>query len=533
MDAPTEELEAATTAANTATTTATATATAMKRSTSSFLNAGGRRQQADIPLIELRLENITYAPLTNRPASTATASAGTRDICCGGCFGNKKKMQQQQQQQQHTTILHNVSTTISPGKMTAWMGPSGSGKSSLLSIAAGLVSPTGSSASQIYVNGEAGRIPKRFVGIVWQEDLLLSHLTVYENIYYAARLKTSDATAAAAAAGSAECNSTRSDRKISNAHVRTIVDETIQELGLAHVRDMLVGNALAAGAAAASSSNKPSSSSSSSSSSSKKSSSVFGNTRRRRSGGRVSGGERKRVSVACELVVRPSLLLLDEPTSGLDSSMALSLIKTLRYLADTSGHSIAVVIHQPRTTIFNLFDSVLLLSAGHVVYNGPTAQVRNYLESCPGVTPLPAETGISDWMLDEIIRDEKQRRVKNDGGGGGGEWRSLPSCWEEHEKALLLLSSSGHDSCTTATSAASESADEFQNRPKSTLLELQAIPKFETSFRTQLWLLTQRTHKQQRGERLTATAVYLQLVYIFFTSLFWYVQLVTEKIHNI
>jgi ABC-type multidrug transport system ATPase subunit len=485
----------------------------MKRSSSSFLNAGGRRRQADIPLIELKLKNITYAPLTNRPASSSR--------CCR--IGKKK----QQQQEHHTTVLHNVSTTISPGKMTAWMGPSGSGKSSLLSIAAGLISPTSTStssdssssnSSKMYVNGESGRIPKRFVGIVWQEDLLLSNLTVYENIYYAARLKTSDASAATAAGVTSKMDNKDStstshgllgDRRISNAHVRTVVDETIQELGLAHVRDMLVGNALMAGGAS------PSKKSSSSALSNKSS----GKTRR---GGRVSGGERKRVSVACELVVRPSLLLLDEPTSGLDSSMALSLIKTLRYLADTSGHSVAVVIHQPRTTIFNLFDSVLLLSRGHVVYNGPTAHVRTYLESCTaaGVTPLPAETGIADWIMDVIIHDEKQRRDLNDEGTGRGGERRLPSCWEEHEKALLLSSPSGHDSATGMPST-SELVVDYQNRRKSTLLELQAIPKFETSFWTQLLLLTQRTLKQQRGERLTATAVYLQLVYVFFTSLFW------------
>jgi ABC-type multidrug transport system ATPase subunit len=487
----------------------TTTTAAISRSKSSFLNPGG----ADIPLVELKLENITYTPVTNR-ASQSTST------CTSRCFDKK---QQQHQQQQHTTVLHNISTSISPGKLTAWMGPSGSGKTSLLSIAAGLISPSTTSSSntktsgahsKIYVNGELGRIPKRFVGIVWQEDLLLSNLTVYENIYYAARLKTSDAAATAAAAGRGNATSSSSSDKISKAQVRAVVDETIQELGLTHVRDMLVGNALMAGAGAAPSSsttNKSSSNKSSSSSSS-------GNTRRG-----VSGGERKRVSVACELVVRPSLLLLDEPTSGLDSSMALSLIKTLRYLADTAGHSIAVVIHQPRTTIFNLFDTVLLLSGGHVVYNGPTAHVRTYLESCPDVSPLPTETGIADWIMDVIIHDEKGRRRGNDdgegtGSGGGGE-RRLPSCWEEHQQKLL--SSSGDDSGTTETPSTSE-ADDFHNRRKSTLLELQAVPKFETSFRTQLLLLTHRTHKQQRGERLTATAVYVQLVNLFFTALFWY-----------
>lgn len=157
-------------------------------------------------------------------------------------------------------------------------------------------------------------MPKRFVGVVWQEDLLLSNLTVYETIYYSAALKTSDQT---------------KDR------VGKIVDQTIEELGLSHVRNSLVGNALATGAATSVSKSKNGKSSGS------------GNARRG-----ISGGERKRVSVACELTTNSSPILLDEPTSGLDASSAMALIQTLRDLADTTGLAICCAIHQPRARIF-------------------------------------------------------------------------------------------------------------------------------------------------------------------------------------
>jgi ABC-type multidrug transport system ATPase subunit len=133
----------------------------------------------------------------------------------------------------------------------------------LLSVAAGLLSdPTNDllQGSTIRVNGEKGALPKNLVGVVWQEDLLLPNLTVRETVRFAARLKSPSGT--------------------SDKDVDLLVDETLSQLGLDGVKDSLIG--VSSGGV----------------------------------GRGISGGERKRVSVAVELVAKPSVLLLDEPTSG-------------------------------------------------------------------------------------------------------------------------------------------------------------------------------------------------------------------------
>lgn len=375
----------------------------------STLFANGRK----IPIVELTLENVTYQPV----ASTAKAKV------------------QKNSERKRVTVLEGVSTNISPFQLTAWMGPSGSGKTSLASTVAGLV-PSSDVHGSLKVNGEEGRLPKQMIGVVWQDDLLLSNLTVEETIYFAARLKT-------------PCD-------ISDEGVQMLVDQTMKELGLGHIRDNLIGSSVT---------NVPG----------------------------ISGGERKRTAVAAELVVRPSLLLLDEPTSGLDATTAYFLMSTLKELT-TLGHSIAVVIHQPRTDIFKLLDHLLLLSKGKVLYNGPAAKARAHLESCPGVAELPPETGIADWIMDTIVSDEEKK-----------ENAILAGHWENHRAGISTISAIN------------------PVRRISTLQELQQrTKKFEASFSKQFQLLTRRTLKQRRGEKFTRVAILLTVSYLFFTSLFWW-----------
>jgi ABC-type lipoprotein export system ATPase subunit len=247
---------------------------------SSKSEGGGlKKHSREVPLVELKLQNICYSPV-----SAALSAKGKG--------GEKKRI----------AVLQNVSTTISPYKLTAIMGPSGSGKTSFMSVAADLINSDDIlEGSLITANGEEGHIPKRLIGVVWQDDLLLSNLSVEENIYFAARLKTPEETP--------------------DSEVRQVVAETMEELGLTHVRSSLVGNSLAGR-------------------------------------GGISGGERKRVAVASELVVRPSLLLLDEPPRLTRPSAWVLLAINIPWDCDSST----------RTTIYTC--STTLLTKGHN-YNGP------------------------------------------------------------------------------------------------------------------------------------------------------------------
>ncbi len=90
----------------------------------------------------------------------------------------------------------------------------------------------------------------------------------------------------------------------------------------------------------------------------------------------ISGGELRRTSVAVELVSNPSILFLDEPTSGLDSFTSFNLIKLLKNIAKQQGKTILLTIHQPRFDIVELFDKIMLLSQGKMIYDGSIPGTR-------------------------------------------------------------------------------------------------------------------------------------------------------------
>ncbi|KAI7840440.1 hypothetical protein COHA_005866 [Chlorella ohadii] len=114
----------------------------------------------------------------------------------------------------------------------------------------------------------------------------------------------------------------------------------------------------------------------------------------------ISGGERKRLCVAVELLTQPQLLFLDEPSSGLDSVTALSLCQLLRELADSRGCTILTTIHQPSSKIFELFHGLILLQTGRIVYQGPpTAAIAFFARHG---FPCPPLTNPADHVMDVI-----------------------------------------------------------------------------------------------------------------------------------
>lgn len=237
-------------------------------------------------------------------------------------------------------ILDNVSLTIFPGELVALMGPSGAGKTTLLEILTGQRTP---SSGQVLVNGRDVAHATSPVGYVPQEDVMHRDLTVYEVLYHAARLRLpSDLPAAA---------------------VREHVERLLDRMGLAHVRDTLIGGEHVRG---------------------------------------ISGGQRKRVNIAIELITEPPLLFLDEPTSGLDATSTLEVLQVLHSLA-SDGKTIVMTIHQPRVEAFQLFDMVVLLAkGGKLAYYGPAIpDVLHYFRRRSKV-PAGPQTNPADYALDAL-----------------------------------------------------------------------------------------------------------------------------------
>eukprot|EP00981_Chlorochromonas_danica_P000564 scaffold131_cov174-Ochromonas_danica.AAC.1 len=182
---------------------------------------------------------------------------------------------------------------------------------------------------------------------VMQDDLLHAELTVYETLSYAAQLRMPSGT-------------TAEER-------RNRIDEVMDLMGIAHCRNVIIGNT-------------------------------------RRKG--ISGGERKRVSVAMELLNRPKLIFLDEPTSGLDSSTALNVCTALRNLTTVGECTVVCTIHQPQPKIFYLFDNLILMKKGHIVFQGSIQKVDKFLSHLG--FPCPEDANVADHLLDVVAPSHEE-----------------------------------------------------------------------------------------------------------------------------
>jgi len=239
-------------------------------------------------------------------------------------------------------ILNGVSGHVHAGQMMAILGPSGAGKTTMLDILAQR-QKGGTVTGELLMNGhpvETG-VFRRVSAYVQQEDILHAFLTVKETIDYAGQLRLPKGT-------------TDDDRKAK-------VSRIMQLLGIDHVKDTKIGGETIRG---------------------------------------VSGGEKKRAAIGVELVTDPSLIFLDEPTTGLDTFTALHLLHLLRKLS-RQGATVIFSIHQPRSSIFSLFDSVLLLNGhGEEAYFGPAEKAVDFLTTC-GVR-MSGPDNPADFLLDSV-----------------------------------------------------------------------------------------------------------------------------------
>ncbi|RKE02486.1 ATP-binding cassette domain-containing protein [Marinifilum flexuosum] len=207
--------------------------------------------------------------------------------------------------------IHPVSLEMNSGQLVGVMGGSGTGKSTLLNVLNGNLSLR---QGNIYINGYDLHSDKEklegVIGYVPQDDLLVEELTVYENLYFNAKL----------------CFDGTSDEKIEE-----IIDKTIEDFDLVEARDLKVGDPI----------NKV-----------------------------LSGGQRKRLNIALELMREPSVLFVDEPTSGL-SSMDSEKVMLLLKRQVLKGKLVICNIHQPSSDIFKLLDKLIMMDqGGKVIYFG-------------------------------------------------------------------------------------------------------------------------------------------------------------------
>ncbi|XP_050067132.1 protein scarlet [Anopheles maculipalpis] len=209
-------------------------------------------------------------------------------------------------------IINNVSGAVTPGTLIALMGSSGAGKSTLMSALAYRTPPGTVVQGDILVNGQpVGPYMYRLSGFVHQDDLFVGSLTVHEHMYFMAKL--------------------RLDRRVGHRAIDQTIRDLLERTGLARSAGTRIGEA--------------------------------------GDGKMLSGGEKKRLAFATELLTKPTLLFCDEPTTGLDSYSAQALVSTLQQLA-RRGTAIICTIHQPSSQLFSMFDQVMLLAEGRVAYAG-------------------------------------------------------------------------------------------------------------------------------------------------------------------
>ena len=277
-----------------------------------------------------------------------------------------------------TQGLDNVSFDISYGDLVAIMGPSGCGKSTLLTIISGFSRPEDGS---IYLGEkdlhEEYKTIKDYLGYVPQDDLLLANLTVYENLYYYAKLRFPDQQ---------------------RSELDPRIDLVLKDVGLFHKKHTKVGSPV----------DKT-----------------------------LSGGERKRLNIGLELLANAEVYLLDEPTSGLSSKDSENIVELLSDIA-ARGKIVLTVIHQPSSKLFKMFNKLVLLDkGGRLVYFGDTYGALDYFQSRKDAAPngFTIECPVCKSVQPDLLLDTLEESLRDIDGARLSERKYSPDYWKEQFEA--------------------------------------------------------------------------------------------------
>lgn len=280
--------------------------------------------------------------------------------------------------------LRNINITEEQGKLIGIMGASGAGKTTLLNVLCGIETPT---EGHVLINGRDLHHQKEelegIIGYIPQDDLLIEELTVFENLYYNAKL----------------CFKNKTEEEINQ-----VVEETLKSLGLFERKDLKVGSPL----------NKM-----------------------------ISGGQRKRLNIALELIRQPGILFVDEPTSGLSSRDSENVMNLLQELT-LKGKLIFVVIHQPSSDIYKMFDKMFILdTGGYPVYYGNPGESLIYfkrldLQVNSDIGECPTCGNLNPEMIFNII----DANVIDEYGNYTNKRKKSPEEWHSLYKENIVLPTS-------------------------------------------------------------------------------------------
>lgn len=277
--------------------------------------------------------------------------------------------------------LRNVNITESRGQLIGIMGASGAGKTTLLNVLAGIETP---SQGEVLINGidihqQRDKI-KGVIGYIAQDDILIEDLTVYENLFFNARL----------------CFKNKSDEAL-----KELVLDVLISLGLEHIKSLKVGNVL----------NK-----------------------------KISGGQRKRLNIALELIREPAVMFVDEPTSGLSSRDSENVIDLLKELS-LKGKLIFVVIHQPSSEIYKMFDKMFIMDTGGfpIYYGSPVEAVVHFKTATNQINSERGQCHECGNVNPEQVFDIIEARVVNEYGQETGKRKSTPEQWHDLYKETHII----------------------------------------------------------------------------------------------